>query len=59
MQRNTFSLFLAIIHVTCEILEAIFYLLCSQMIVEFRPIFGGMKLDVELIPDETLLKCKM
>ena len=35
------------------------YLLRSQMIFEYRPIFGCMKFDVVLIPDETLLKCKM
>ena len=57
--RNILSLFFAIIYVTCKILEAIFYLLRFQMIFEYRPIFGGMKLDVVLIPDEILSKCKM
>ena len=58
-QRSIFSLFLAIIHVRCEILEAISYLLRSQMIFEYRPIFGCMKFGVVLIPDEIFLKCKM
>ena len=58
-QRNIISLFLPIIHVTCEILEAISYLLRSQIIFDYVPIFGGRKFDVVLIPDEILSRSKM
>ena len=50
-QRKILCLFLAIIHATCEIFEAVSRLLRSQMIFEYRPIFGGMKGDVAPIPE--------
>ena len=58
-QRSTFSLFFVIIQRTSGILETISYLLRSQLTLEYRPIFGGMKFNVVLIRDEILLKCKV